>query len=147
MIDVAHDISADCNVNQIPDECETGLGCGASGSTPDGKFVIGTQLTLAKALAGDITLSWGNSCLGGDNDYEIYEGSLGDFESHSPILCTTGGQTTADVPLSATDSYFLVAPRSDTREGSYGRESGGSERSQGTSPCLPQQLGSCSWGP
>ena len=34
---------------------------------------------VAKAEGGQITLSWAPSCLPDDVDYEIYEGSLGDF--------------------------------------------------------------------
>ena len=147
VIDIAHETSEDCNSNLTPDECETALGCGASGSTPDGKFVIGTQLTLDKAPGADIVLDWGSSCFGGDGDYQIYEGSVGDFESHSSILCSTANQTTAVVQPAATSSYYLVVPRSDTREGSYGRKSTGSERAPAAIPCLPQQIASCSWGP
>jgi len=147
VIDVSHDTSEDCNSNLIPDECEAALGCGASGSTPDGKFVMGTQLTLAKASGGDLALSWGGSCSNGNSDYEIYEGSVGDFESHSPILCTTDNQLTAEFPPAATSSYYLVVPGSDTREGSYGRDSAGFERPQATAPCLPQQIAACAWDP
>jgi hypothetical protein len=145
VIDIAHETSEDCNSNLTPDECEASLSCGAAGSTPDGKFVFGDQLVLGKAANGNVDLSWGGSCLGGDNDYEVYEGSLGDFASHAPSLCTTGSQTTAQIQPTASSSYYLVVPRNFIGEGSYGVDGSGAQRPAALAACLPQIVGPCSF--
>lgn len=36
--------------------------------------------------AGQVSLGWGPSCLYGDMDYEVYEGTLGQFTSHTPRM-------------------------------------------------------------
>ena len=80
----------------------------------------------------EITLSWDASCVAGDDDYEIYEGEGGDFTSHTSKLCTTLGATSATFVPAAGSSYYLVVPRNADREGSYGTDSNGIERPQGT---------------
>ena len=47
------------------------------------------QLQIYKRPNGDVTLRWGDSCVLDDNDYEIYEGTVGDFTSHAAKACTT----------------------------------------------------------
>ena len=100
-------------------------------------------LVLDQADGEQITLSWGASCLATDTDYAIYEGALGDFTSHTSLLCSTAGVTTTTfVPL-AGSTYYLVVPLSASREGSYGTTNGEAERSVGEDACLPQQIGGC----
>jgi hypothetical protein len=138
--------SADCNDNMIPDECEGLVECGPAGSTPDGRFVAGRPLRLAKTSGPEILLEWGGSCLADDTDYAIYEGTIGDFTHHSARLCTTEGLTTANlIPNLAEDgSYYVVVPLNGTHEGSYGVTSDGVERPTGQpATCLPQEIGSC----
>jgi len=138
-----HGSSADCNSNYIPDECETGVECGPSGATPDGKFVSGSLLTVDRAAGGALTLTWGASCLSNDTDYGIYEGTVGDYASHTRRLCSTGGQNTVDLVPSAGSRYFLVVPQNATNEGSYGRSSSSVERPRGVITCKPQEIGAC----
>ena len=106
-------------------------------------------------VTGDLTLTWGPSCLTSDRDYEIYEGNLGAattefFYSHTakPGFCSTGGAfaaTFAD-PNPAGGFYWLVVPRNALREGSYGESftgACGGERPVGILQCMPQELAVC----
>ena len=89
-------------------------------------------LLLVKAGGGDITLSWQPSCLETDNDYAVYEGTLGVFESHDAPYCDTNGATSQTLAPAAGSTYYLVVPLSATREGSYGLDSDDVERPQGS---------------
>jgi Big-like domain-containing protein len=110
-----------------------------AGSVPDGGSVQGTPLMVSSA-GGNLTLTWGSSCRTNDTDYEIYEGSLGVYYSHTQKFCSTGGQTTRTFPQPPGSTYYLVVPRNIGREGSYGRASDGSERPQGNTACVPQAI-------
>ena len=100
-------------------------------------------LVLDRAAGDQITLSWDASCVGTDTDYAIYGGTLGVFPSHTLLSCSTGGATTTLLlPLDGS-RYYLIVPRNDTQEGSYGLTSGGAERSTAGAACLPQQVGAC----
>ena len=101
------------------------------------------DLTIAKAPSNQITLSWDASCSVNDDDYEIYEGTIGTFQSHGSLVCTTNGNNTKTVVPSAGDRYYLVVPRNADREGSYGTDSSNVPRTLGTPACLTQLLGSC----
>ena len=67
----------------------------------------------------DLVLSWDASCLATDTDFAIYEGSLGDFTSHEPRFCDTGGLTTITFAPGTGDRYYLVTPRNADNDGSY----------------------------
>ncbi len=112
----------------------------AAGAAPDGGGVPGTPLTVS-ASGGNLTLSWGTSCATSDTDYEIYEGTLGTYYSHAQKLCSTGGATTIAFAQPAGSTYYLVVPKNAVSEGSYGRNSDGTERPQGAPACMPQQVG------
>ena len=103
----------------------------------------GTPLVVDKA-GDDLKLSWGRSCVPSDSDYEIYEGTVSDFESHTPVVCSTVGDTTLTFTPAAQSTYYVVVPRSPTQEGSYGTDSDGNERPQGFVLCLVQEIGECS---
>ena len=105
---------------------------GLAGSVPNGFDVPGVPLMLDKTPLGEVTLSWGASCLVTDTDYEIYEGPLGDFASHAPRLCSTGGNTSRTIPPDEGDRYYLIVSRTDTREGAYGADSNRVGRPRGT---------------
>ncbi len=106
----------------------------------------GVPLTLDKAGGNELALSWGMSCLTQDADYEIYEGTIGNFDSHEQLLCSTAGQTTLSVSPAGGDTYYLVVPTNGLAEGSHGVDGAGDERSQGMSPCLPQDVLQCPFG-
>ncbi len=114
--------------------CESG--------TPAGDFISESSLTLARAADGDISLTWGPSCLPTDIDYAIYQGELGDFVSHSPMVCSTGGALSQSFTPGAGSKYYLVAPRNGTREGPYGTD-GTAQRPQSVLPCLTQEFEVC----
>ena len=101
------------------------------------------MLTVSEAGGGDLMLSWDPSCWAPDGDYEVYEGTLGDFTSHDELTCSTAGLTTLTFSPAGGNTYYLVVPRSAYGEGSYGSRSDGSERPQGISACLSQALASC----
>ena len=118
-----------------------------AGSVPDGAGISGTPLTVDKAAGPAITVAWSASCVIGDSDYAVYEGLLGDFASHTARVCTTGGATSLTLDPAGTGAYYLVVPHNTKREGSYGTDSSGGPRPQGTVACLPQQALICPAGP
>ena len=116
---------------------------GSSDIDPAGWVPNNTPLLLAKTETDAIQLTWGSSCLAGDLDYEVYEGTLGTFDSHAPALCSTGGTTIASLTPGPGSTYYLVVPRNGMREGSYGRDGDGLERPPAAAACLIQEIGSC----
>jgi murein DD-endopeptidase MepM/ murein hydrolase activator NlpD len=88
-----------------------------------------------------VTLEWAASCVPSDTDYEVYEGTIGSWYSHTSLLCTTGGATTAAFTPGGASTYYLVVPTNTVVEGSYGFDSQGAERPQGLSSCRPRQVG------
>ncbi len=117
---------------------ETTLRTGAA-SPPAGRA---SGLTLIKVGPAVIAV-WQASCLGTDDSHALYEGTLGDFTSHLPVTCSTGGGNSWSFTPLAGNRYFLIVPRNATREGSYGTRSNGSERQPSASACLPQLVAAC----
>jgi len=131
-----------------------------AGCTPDGgRFVAGSPLRLDKEVVGEtatLTVYTGGGCSGRDEGLYVYEGTLGDFESHVPVSCDTWPS-----PFQAAqgNTYYLVVPYSrqlffedewtlvPSRQGSYGRNSGGEERPAGLSWCLTTWFEDCPLGP
>jgi hypothetical protein len=113
-----------------------------AGSLPDGNRVQGTPLTVARSGA-EILLSWGASCTLTDDDYAVYEGTIGSFPSHDERVCSTGGEQEVTLSPGNGNRYYLVVPRNLASEGSHGRTSDGEERPTGASTCLTQQLAFC----
>lgn len=101
-----------------------------------------SPLVLSKSGSDLITLSWDVSCNPNDGDYEIYEGTIGNFTSHVSRYCSTGNATSLTMTPDTGSRYYLVVPANGTREGSYGLRSDGTERPQGAFACLPQQIAS-----
>lgn len=99
-------------------------------------------LTVDKAGA-DLQLDWGASCSVESTDFAVYEGTLGNFQSHVPVDCATGGPSALIQP-SAGDRYYLVVPVNAVFEGSYGLGENDTERSPASGSCLPERrLASC----
>ena len=109
---------------------------GRSGEAGSGTTLAGTPLTLAKEQGGQITLIWGGSCVPTDTDYSVYQGTMGSFQSHVPVLCSTGGQTSATIAPSEGSAYFLVTPNDTYYEGRYGARTSG-DIPAGPSRCFP----------
>ena len=115
-----------------------------AGRVPDGGDVPGTPLTLGRGSGSHLTLAWGAaSCSSPDTNYEIYQGTIGTFTTHSSLTCSTDGQTQATITPGQGDHYYLVVPRNSTVEGSYGLNSSGQERQQSTEACLPRLIADC----
>jgi len=111
---------------------------------PSGWVPTDTPLLMEKRGLGWLEFSWGSSCVASDSDYEIYEGQLGDFTSHTPVVCSTNGNLQSYVLPSDGDHYFLIVPRNTGSEGSYGTTSDGvTERPPGSEACFPQLIGEC----
>ncbi|MDX1387549.1 MAG: CRTAC1 family protein [Acidobacteriota bacterium] len=110
---------------------------GAVGGDPGG------QVLVAKEGDGTLSLNWGPSCLGTDDDYAVYAGDLDAMGTHEPLACTTTGNSSHIVDPVPGDRYYLVVPTNGVVEGSYGRAGDGDERLQGTSACMPQSIGAC----
>jgi hypothetical protein len=122
--------------------CTTGCGP-AAGIVPDGYRVSGAPLRLSRNSAGDLELNWDVSCIGGDSDFAIYEGTLGDFTSHAPRSCSTGGATSTVLSPGSGATYYLVVANNATWEGSHGARGDGTERPLGATFCYPQAIGVC----
>jgi len=121
-------------------------------SIPDGspaggvaQFDKADQLLVGKSGgAGNLALSWGDSCVLADSDYGIYEGRIiAPFNQHGSMTCSTGGSTTATISPAVDSSYYLIVPNNGAFEGDYGQASGGLPRGQGSSSCLIQNVGVC----
>jgi hypothetical protein len=110
---------------------------------PAGWVEPDTPLLLDKAGEVRVQLTWGPSCLASDVDYEVYEGQLGNFASHTPYTCSTDGMTQTTFAPDDGDTYYLIVPTSTTSEGSHGKATGNVERSQGPDPCLRRVIGEC----
>ncbi len=116
---------------------------GASGAVPDGSAAGTVPLTLEKTAGSDLTLSWDDSCTVWDDDYEVLEGDFGSWYSHVPVVCSTGGATTAAITPGAGDTYYLVVPTNGSIEGSHGLDGAGDERPQGLIACHGQLIAAC----
>ena len=120
-----------------------------------GGFVPGTPgpngdggLQMSHEGGGFVTMSWQPSCATGDGDYVIYEGVLGDFNSHEPIACSTQGSTAYTLEPSQENRYYLIGtvsfanPQGET-QGVPGLNSNGDFRSAGQDACYPVEIGEC----
>jgi len=104
----------------------------SAGAVPDGSNPGDTPLLLSKA-GNNMVLNWGSSCNESDVGYGVYRGYFGDYSETSVMSCTTSGA----------DSFYLVVPLSSTRQGSYGLDSSGVERSPSFYVCHPQMIENC----
>ena len=80
--------------------------------------------------------------LGAQN--EIYEGTLGVWDSHRRLDCSdAGGDLQEDIEPGTGNRYYFVVPRGGGYEGSYGTDSDGNERPVGFATCASSQLLGC----
>jgi hypothetical protein len=116
-----------------------------AGSVPDGTY--GAAVTVDRASASDVRITWPASCSAEATDYAIYEGSLtslrGGAWDHVPVTCSAGTDRTEVVTPQAGPRYFLVAPLAGSSEGTYGL-SEGAPRPPSTSACATREPSSCS---
>lgn len=92
-----------------------------------------------------IQVSWSSSCSVGGSDYAVYEGKIGSWYSHVPVVCTDAGvPLTETIATAAGDRYYLVVPHNANDEGSYGTDAFFVERPQLPGACvIPQSLTPC----
>ena len=67
-------------------------------------------LLIAKAEGGKLALTWGPSCNISDQDYEIYEGPLGEFAKHVPLVFSDPATEPARIRAMFTDEGLVYAP-------------------------------------
>ena len=72
-----------------------------------------------------------------DTDYAVYEGPIGNFTAHVPILCSAGGSAGATITPSDGNTYYLVVPNDHYYEGRYGAASSGAATPAGPTRCYP----------
>ena len=113
------------------------LQAASPGQTPDGNLVPGTPLLVAKNSVdpADLDLRWERSCLDAVDDYSIHEGYIGSWYSHAPHTCTTGGSTGYTLTPGTRSYYYVIVPLNADAEGSYGTDSGGTQRPTSTTNC------------
>lgn len=103
----------------------------------DGGAAPLTVTLVPDPWGGLLDLAWGNAC-SGEDDYNLYEGTLGDFGSHVPLACGTFHETSVSFTTPPGSTYYLVVPRGFGTEGSYG-----TGRGPGAEACAPQQIADC----
>jgi len=114
------------------------------GRVPDG--TTGSPLTVSRngADPARIDLHWAASCGAAGTDFAVYQGTIGVWYDHAPMICSTSGALTATVSPAAGNHYYLVVAVSSTKEGSYGTSSSGLEIPAGAAPCQAiQDLAAC----
>ena len=111
----------------------SGQTCLPSSSEPG---VVATLHVSRNAQSGgDLDLSWGASCSASGPDYSVHEGVLGNWYSHAPLRCSSGGALLLTITPSGGDRYYLIAPISPGFTGSFGTNSAGAERPDGAPSC------------
>ena len=98
------------------------------------------DLTVERNGSG-LRLDWTAGCGFAAPDYAVYVGTLGDWDSHVPAACSTGGSPSADIAAGAGSRFYVVVPRDAQNEGSYGTTSEGAERSASATACVDEQNG------
>jgi hypothetical protein len=115
--DLANGIGEDCDGNHVPDECQIGPpDCLGAGSAGDG--ASSTPLTVTRAPGNQITLAWGASCRGGDDDYAVYEGRSETITATTPSSAAPprdGRDDHPPPPATATTSWSRRAPTARAR--------------------------------
>ena len=102
------------------------------------------RVRRSSLVSGRLAISWSPSSSAGADDYGIYEGTLGLWYSHTAADCSDdGGDLQEEITPQSGGRYFLVVPLNASDEGSYGRNTSGSERPRGTSTCRGTQALGC----
>jgi len=113
------------------------LSTGYSGEVAPAVAALADGMLTVSKSGGGLLLAWGPSCVGTDLDFAVYEGPVGDFTAHVPVLCSTGGASGATISPSVGDTYYLVVPNDQYYEGRYGASSSGVEIPAGPTRCYP----------
>ena len=133
------------------DSSRTGDSWRQGGGTDADGFTLHTAATwMIRAQGGgvapgSVVLSWGPPCNDAavpDQDFAVYQGTFGDWDSLTSLTCTTGGSRSWVVADPGANLFWLVVPQTSANEGSYGISRFG-ERSPAANPCRPQSIGTC----
>jgi hypothetical protein len=104
------------------------------------------DITLARVPPNRVQVAWSapEGC-GAPEDYGIYEGKLGDWDSHTAVVCSDEtGDRNETITSGLGNRYYLVVPLGSVAEGSYGLDSQGHERSPALAVrCRPTQSLAC----
>lgn len=91
--------------------------------------------------ASNLDLSWNAGCASNATGYNVYEGTIGSFTSYTIArntvpanICNSAAQTVTVVPGGG-NKFYIVVPTNGSVEGSYGRDSTGTERPAAAIPC------------
>jgi hypothetical protein len=99
----------------------------APGPVPDGNHVAGTQMTVQRGVApGEVIIDWQPTC--DAHDHAIYFGSVGSFTSYIDAVCDAGMSGSRTVTPAAGNIFWVVVGVNGLFEGSYGVDSGVTER-------------------
>lgn len=102
---------------------------------------------LATRVANQVHLQWSSDCAGATR-YGVYRGDLAlGLSSLAPIpgQCDVATRS-VDLPLDASDDFYLIAPNDGSVEGSLGLLNLGVRRSQPAAFCYPRSVDSCAPG-
>jgi hypothetical protein len=94
---------------------------------------------------GSVVLTWDLPCNDPtvpNQDYAVYQGSVGDWDGLTSLTCTTGRARTWLVEAPSANSFWVVVPQNSANEGSYG-QSTACERPPALAACKPQAIGVC----
>jgi hypothetical protein len=109
-----------------------------------GPGAVPSAIEVERLSTTRIRIRWLPSTCDAAQDYAIYEGIIGSWYGHQLVACTDADPLLEeDVDTSSGDRYYLVVPLSANAEGSYGTDSGGTERPAGGSRCLDIQAIAC----
>lgn len=123
--------------DEPPADCVAAGGAPQSGGTAcassscdaiPGEVPDGSLLVARASGSSDIVLTWDASCSPDATDYAVHEGAIGRWYSQVAAACSTGGALTWRLAPRLTSAYYVVAPMTFAKEGSYGRDSLGGER-------------------
>ena len=96
------------------------------------------MLSVAKSST-NLNLVWTALTGCSPTGYGLYRGSLPwTGYNHTSINCAISG-TSITTPQDTGSYYFLIVPTTAACEGSYGKDSAGNERPQGSNPCRSTQ--------
>jgi hypothetical protein len=91
------------------------------------------DMVMGKGTLGLVRLVWNppGGC-GYPEDYAVYEGEIGDWDGHVPVVCSDAqGDREERILPSPGNRYYLVVPLGSDTEGSYGLDSNGEQRPPG----------------
>jgi hypothetical protein len=123
---------------------------GTTDPTGFGSFASGTWMIRGQGggvSPGSVRLSWGAPCNNStvpNQDYAVYQGTIGNFSSLASLTCSTARSTSWIVEYSLPQRRFrIVVPQTSVSEGSYGQKTS-AERAPAALACKPQAIAGCS---